>query len=124
MRACDCGAVEDVCIFVVDAGGQMVTAQVRCCACGRRGPRVACGLEADARSAAIARWNERPEEDALRTLLDRARDMLTNYPPHYEDYGGDCYCGPCAAKWPGNHADDCEYVQLMADIDAALEVKA
>lgn len=66
----------------------------------------------------------RSENAALREAVVMARDMLTEYPPHIEDYGGDWYCGPCEVKLPGKHADDCEYQQTLAACNAALEVKA
>ena len=129
MRACDCGAVEDVCIFVVDAGGQMVTAQARCCACGRRGPRVVCGLEVDARSSAIAGWNERPVEDALRAALVRARVWIGTRSTairfdHFADTETCIHCHMALDTIGGRerHASDCSRQKALAAIDAALEV--
>ena len=110
LRACDCGAGSVVMTYE-RVNGIRYCAWAECTWCGRRGPRCGGDTSDAALSAAIAGWNERPVEDALRVVLDKARGMIDNACREvcaHED------CTLCSV-----YHRRCE---LLTAIDAALEV--
>lgn len=137
LRACDCGAVDVDSVRVVtfehETDGYLSWAEawVQCKSCQRHGPECSSQESTeDAIAAAIAGWNHRPEEDKLRAALSQAQAYMRNrVPALYDDYILDYICECCGGTLQGEQGDtshpdghpDCEYVQTLAAIDAALE---
>ena len=106
LRACDCGA-EDVAVdvtgtFIGDDLHDGFVSRVWCGYCNRFGPVFEAETEAEAIAAAIAGWNKRPEEGALRAENKRLEARIEELE---------------AAL---NHAINAVLVRAL---DAALEVK-
>lgn len=132
LRACNCGAVDRLRVgaIEVDHSGYYLSS-VNCSACRCAGPVVEVKGEEQAIASAIAAWNARPAEDALRGALVQARSFMLRHVPADSDEVCDTtvwYCECCEAPLneDGSHSDgqpDCEYQQTLATINAALEVK-
>ena len=87
LRACDCGAVDRLRVgaIEVDHSGYYLSS-VNCSACRCAGPVVEVKGEEQAIASAIAAWNARPEEDALRARVNDLEDVLRSMLAQFEVY--------------------------------------